>query len=255
MVSTWSLAFSCARRFAGRAAAERLADRFQQRRGRDRLGQHRIQRDAAPFGVAQCLLAPVGGDHDHRGQLAGRTRAALAARSPRRPSPASSSPSAPGRRATAAARPRRPCAGLRRRRCATSTSRPKALAMPDRISRAVALSSTTSTRTPCSSSARNMRRVDGASGLQAEAGMEVEGRAWPAVALHPDAPAHQLHQVPRDARPRPVPPYLRVVEVSAWLNDWNRRAHCSGVMPMPVSLHPEVQHRLDVGSLTWARRR
>ena len=36
-------------------------------------------------------------------------------------------------------------------------------------------------------------------------------------------------------RPRPVPPYLRVVEASAWLKALNRRPRCSGVMPMPVS--------------------
>ncbi|MBV6475800.1 MAG: hypothetical protein MOGDAGHF_01366 [Rhodocyclaceae bacterium] len=38
------------------------------------------------------------------------------------------------------------------------------------------------------------------------------------------------------ARPRPVPPYLRVVELSAWLKGWKSLAHCSGVMPMPLSL-------------------
>ena len=37
------------------------------------------------------------------------------------------------------------------------------------------------------------------------------------------------------ARPRPVPPYFRVVEASAWVNSWNSFAICSGVMPMPVS--------------------
>jgi len=41
---------------------------------------------------------------------------------------------------------------------ATSTFRPKLLARVERISRAMALSSTTSTRTPCSSSSRNFRR-------------------------------------------------------------------------------------------------
>ncbi|MNC86319.1 hypothetical protein D3C83_19710 [compost metagenome] len=35
--------------------------------------------------------------------------------------------------------------------------------------------------------------------------------------------------------PSPVPPYLRVIEPSAWENGWNIRADCSGVMPMPVS--------------------
>ena len=37
------------------------------------------------------------------------------------------------------------------------------------------------------------------------------------------------------ARPSPVPPYLRVVEASAWVNSSNSFAVCSGVMPMPVS--------------------
>jgi hypothetical protein len=41
---------------------------------------------------------------------------------------------------------------------ATSTSSPKLRAMVERISRALALSSTTSTRRPSSSSAWNMRR-------------------------------------------------------------------------------------------------
>ena len=37
------------------------------------------------------------------------------------------------------------------------------------------------------------------------------------------------------ASPSPVPPYLRVVEVSAWLNASNSLPCCSGAMPMPVS--------------------
>src|SRR5215472_10590737 len=37
------------------------------------------------------------------------------------------------------------------------------------------------------------------------------------------------------ARPRPVPPYCRAVEESAWVNSSNNLACCSGVMPMPVS--------------------
>ena len=35
--------------------------------------------------------------------------------------------------------------------------------------------------------------------------------------------------------PRPVPPCLRVVDMSACVNGWNSFADCSGVMPMPVS--------------------
>ena len=45
--------------------------------------------------------------------------------------------------------------------------------------------------------------------------------------------------------PRPVPPYLRVVEPSACVNGWNIRAACSGVMPMPVS-------RTENSSLTFS---
>ena len=37
------------------------------------------------------------------------------------------------------------------------------------------------------------------------------------------------------ARPRPVPPYRRVVEASAWLKAVNSRSTASGRMPMPVS--------------------
>ena len=42
------------------------------------------------------------------------------------------------------------------------------------------------------------------------------------------------------ARPRPVPPYLRVVEASACENSWNSRPICSCVMPIPVSVTPMV---------------
>ena len=44
------------------------------------------------------------------------------------------------------------------------------------------------------------------------------------------------------ASPRPVPPYLRVVEGSACVNDWNSRRCCSGVMPMPVSVTANSIH-------------
>lgn len=37
------------------------------------------------------------------------------------------------------------------------------------------------------------------------------------------------------ARPSPVPPKRRVVELSAWLKAWNRRPRASGEMPIPVS--------------------
>jgi hypothetical protein len=37
------------------------------------------------------------------------------------------------------------------------------------------------------------------------------------------------------ARPRPVPPYLRVVDASTWEKSRNNRLACSAVMPIPVS--------------------
>ncbi len=39
------------------------------------------------------------------------------------------------------------------------------------------------------------------------------------------------------ARPRPAPPYSRVVEPSTWKKTSKTRARCSGAMPMPVSAH------------------
>ena len=43
------------------------------------------------------------------------------------------------------------------------------------------------------------------------------------------------------ARPRPVPPYLRVVDESACENDWNSRLMPSAYRPMPVSRTANVQ--------------
>jgi hypothetical protein len=45
-------------------------------------------------------------------------------------------------------------------------------------------------------------------------------------------------------RPSPVPPYLRVVELSAWLKASNSLAICSCVRPIPVSLTENI-------SFTW----
>ena len=54
------------------------------------------------------------------------------------------------------------------------------------------------------------------------------------------------------ASPRPVPPYLRVVEASACMKSWKSLAVCSAVMPMPVSA---TAHRDPVPvSLTAPRR-
>ncbi len=51
------------------------------------------------------------------------------------------------------------------------------------------------------------------------------------------------------ARPSPLPPYWRVVDVSAWLKLWNSREIVSAVMPMPesVTLKRELDVVADVG--------
>ena len=50
------------------------------------------------------------------------------------------------------------------------------------------------------------------------------------------------------ARPRPVPPYLRVVDESACENDWNRRPIASSDRPIPVSRTANVSSTRPVGS-------
>ena len=43
------------------------------------------------------------------------------------------------------------------------------------------------------------------------------------------------------ARPSPVPPYRRVVELSACVKAWKMCCCFSGGMPIPVSIDDEVQ--------------
>ncbi len=49
------------------------------------------------------------------------------------------------------------------------------------------------------------------------------------------------------ARPRPVPPYLRVVDPSACVNGWKIRSWASGEIPIPES--PTSNRRL----VPWLR--
>ena len=65
---------------------------------------------------------------------------------------------------------------------------------------------------------------------------EQEGRTAPGLALAPTScpPISSTRRL-EIASPRPVPPYLRVVEASTWVKDWNSRSDPSGAMPMPVS--------------------
>ena len=66
----------------------------------------------------------------------------------------------------------------------------------------------------------------------------------PGVLDQADLAAQQARQISRlIARPRPVPPYLRLVLPSACWNASKMICCLSGGMPMPVSRHREGQHR------------
>ena len=58
---------------------------------------------------------------------------------------------------------------------------------------------------------------------------------WPGTLSTPTSPPMSSASLREMASPSPVPPYLRVVEVSACWKLWNRRPRCSSVRPMPVS--------------------
>ena len=59
---------------------------------------------------------------------------------------------------------------------------------------------------------------------------------WPGCESTPIWPDIRSMMRLQITRPRPVPPYRRVVEASAWLKALNRPPAFSGAMPMPVSL-------------------
>src|SRR5262245_48702117 len=58
---------------------------------------------------------------------------------------------------------------------------------------------------------------------------------WPGVLSTVMSPPISRQKCRLIARPRPVPPYRRVVEASAWVKGWKSLRICSGVMPMPES--------------------
>ena len=62
-----------------------------------------------------------------------------------------------------------------------------------------------------------------------------ERRALAQLARHRDVPPIISQNLRVIVRPRPVPPYLRVVDASAWVKASNTFATCSGVIPMPES--------------------
>ena len=75
------------------------------------------------------------------------------------------------------------------------------------------------------------------------------------LALDPDPAAHHLHEPREIVRPRPVPPYWRVVELSAWVKARRSRACFSARDADAGVAHREVQHDVAVGARRVGRRR
>ena len=88
--------------------------------------------------------------------------------------------------------------------------------------------------------------------VNGEAGREDELEPSPGVLSTQIRPPISSTSRLQMVRPSPVPPYLRVVEPSAWRERLEQPAACSGVMPMPVSRTREAQ--LDAVSPRPARR-
>ena len=99
--------------------------------------------------------------------------------------------------------------------------------------RLMAESSTISTRSPLRSLAGGSARGTGASGSRSS-NQNVDPA--PGVLSTPIRPPINSTRRLEIARPRPVPPYFRVVEASAWLNSVNSRVRASSPMPIPVSV-------------------
>ena len=90
---------------------------------------------------------------------------------------------------------------------------------------------TSSTRAPVRSASRvGMSPCTLSSGISNQ---NVE--PWPASDSTPMLPPIRVTMRWQITRPRPVPPYRRVVDASAWLKAWNRRSCADLPMPMPVS--------------------
>jgi hypothetical protein len=102
--------------------------------------------------------------------------------------------------------------------------------------------------------ARRLRRSDLCRRLAAGGQDDREGRTFTrAAVMSPPSSWQNRREI---ARPSPVPPYFLAVEVSAWLNAWNRRPSCSSVMPMPVSetANRTIWRSLSKRSATTVRR-
>ena len=108
--------------------------------------------------------------------------------------------------------------------------------------RLMAESSTIRTRSPLRSLAGGSAAGIGASGSRSS-NQNVDPA--PGVLSTPIRP-HQLDQALEIARPRPVPPYFRVVEASAWLNSVNSRVRLCLADADPGIGHRDPQRRVGL---------
>ncbi|MNV54969.1 hypothetical protein D3C71_1471850 [compost metagenome] len=118
---------------------------------------------------------------------------------------------------------------------AVTTSKLMLPSSPARICRACSLSSTTSMRRPRRSGSGNSARCLVRPSPRPSRAVNQKVLPWPGVLSTPTSPPISPASFLEMASPSPVPPYLRVVEVSACSNDRKRRDCCSWVNPIPVS--------------------
>ena len=207
---------------------------------------HRLREVGAeePLGVAG--LAPAERAEQHQRQR--RVRARGCCRASARPSISGMCMSRIARSNASPASSQRSASARRSRRPRTACPTCRSAAASTR--RLVALSSTTSTRLPSSSGCtptKSRCRAAGSSAVGAAiVNRNVEPLPGPSLSAHMRPPISSARRL-LIARPRPVPPYLRVVEESAWENDWNRRPMPSGERPMPVSRTANVSSTSAAG--------
>ena len=135
---------------------------------------------------------------------------------------------------------RAPGASARRRRRRRRRHAPGRELAARGSSRLVALSSTTSTRRPRARRPASAR-LPATPRLAHDATVNQKVLPPPGGLSTQIVPPISSTSCCEIARPRPVPPYLRVVEPSAWVKAWKSAPRFSGGMPMPVSRDLEAQ--------------
>ena len=78
-------------------------------------------------------------------------------------------------------------------------------------------------------------RATGASLARSSESSNQNVEPWPGVLSRPRRPPISSTSWRQMVRPRPVPPYFRVVDASAWVKALKRRSWSTGAMPGPVS--------------------